>query len=170
MGIKKITGFTSAVLLAGLSCLYSCNHAKGLVKNTYAYYSEKMPGIVPTDANGNPQQVKPDTVIVVYIETTSKDISWDTAWKNNRAYKIVPQFFETGSYEAGFEKGSREKIFITAQPGHYLYQLYLQPLGFDQDPPKNVNGNGILLKGQYKGKSFLKKTGSIVEMESYPSV
>jgi len=170
MFIKKIVSTNSAVLLFSLICLYSCNHTKGLVKNTYAYYSERIPGTVPTDENGNPGQVKPDTVLVVYIETSAKDITWDTAWTNNRAYKIIPQFFETGSYEAGFEKLSKEKIFITTDPGHFLYQLYLQPLDNKLLPPKAVDGDGILLKGQYKGKTFLKKTGAVVELETYPSV
>lgn len=139
----------------------------------YAYYSEKVPGTVRTDENGNPRQVKPDTVIVVYIETATKDIHWDTAWKNSRAYKIVPHFFETGSFEAGLKKGGIEKILITAGPDHFLYQLYLQPLkdiGEHQLPPKSINSNQILLKGTYKEKAFFKVTGEAVEIESFPSV
>lgn len=151
-------------------CFFSCAQTKGLIKNTHAYYSEKTPGTVRTDENGNPLPVKIDTVIVVYVETTTKLIEWDTAWKDNRMYKIVPQLINPVPFEAGFEKGSNVKIFINTDTNHFLYQLYLQPLGTNLPPPKSIEVNHILLKAQYKGKAFLKLTGELIEVDTYPSV
>lgn len=157
-------------LLLSSICFYSCAQTKGLVKNIHAYYSEKTPGTVRTDENGNPLPVKIDTVIVVYVETTTKLIAWDTAWKDNRMYKIIPQLIDPVPFEAGFEKGGKEKIFINTDTNHFLYQLYLQPTGTNLLPPKSIEVNRILLKGQYKGKTLFKKTEKLIELESYPSV
>ncbi len=136
----------------------------------HAYYSEKTPGTIQADENGNPLPVKHDTVIVVYVETTTKLIAWDTAWKDNRMYKIIPQLINPVPFEAGFEKGSNVKIFISTDSNHFLYQLYLQPISTNLVPPKPIDANRILLKAQYKGKPFLKITGELVELDSYPSV
>ena len=130
-------------LLFSSMFFYSCAQTKGLVKNMHAYYSEKTPGTVRADENGNPLPVKIDTVIVVYVETT---------------------------FEVGFEKGGKEKIFITTDTNHFLYQLYLQPIGTNLPPPRSIEVNQILLKAQYKGKTFLKVTGRLIEVDSYPSV
>ena len=157
-------------LLFSSMFFYSCAQTKGLVKNMHAYYSEKMPGNIQADENGNPLTVKPDTVIVVYVETTTKLIEWDTAWKDNRMYKIIPQLINPVPFEAGFEKGSNVKIFINTDMNHFLNQLYLQPLGTNLPPPKSIEVNHILLKAQYKGKTFLKETEKLVEVDPYPSV
>ena len=149
---------------------YSCAQTKGLVKNMHAYYSEKTPGTVRADENVNPLPVKIDTVILVYVETTTKLIAWDTAWKDNRMYRIIPQLIDPVPFEVGFEKGGKEKIFITTDTNHFLYQLYLQPIGTNLPPPRSIEVNQILLKAQYKGKTFLKVTGRLIEVDSYPSV
>ncbi|MEQ1797497.1 MAG: hypothetical protein ABL872_06065 [Lacibacter sp.] len=157
-------------LLFSSVCLFSCAQTKGLVKNMHAYYSEKTPGNIKADENGNPLPVKIDTVIVVYVETTTKLIAWDTAWKDNRMYKIIPQLIKPVPFEVGFEKGSKEKIFINADTNHFLYQLYLQPTGINIAPPRSIEVNQILLKAHYKGKTFLKVTGKLIEVDTYPSV
>lgn len=157
-------------LLFSSACLFSCAQTKSLVKKTHAYYSEKTPGTVRTDANGNPLPVKIDTVIVVYVETTTKLIAWDTAWMDNRMYKIIPQLITPVPFEVGFEKGSNVKIFINTDTSHFLYQLYLQPIGTNLPPPKSIEVNHILLKAHYKGKVFLKVTGKLIEVDTYPAV
>ncbi len=136
----------------------------------HAYYSEKTPGTVRTDVNGNPLPVKIDTVIAVYVETTTKLITWDTAWTDNRMYKIIPQLIDPVPFEVGFEKNTREKIFINTDTGHFLYQLYLQPIDKILPSPKSIETNHILIKAQYNGKPFLKVTGKLIEVDTYPSV
>jgi hypothetical protein len=158
-----------AILLFGCLSLYSCTQPKAIIKQVHAYYTERIPGTVQADENGNAIRSKADTVIVVYVEATTKFISWNAAWKNNQAYKIVPHLFDTVSCEAGFKKGTAEKVFITADPQHFLFQLYLQPVELFQNPPKPVDVNQILLRAKYKGKTFLKKTGELTELETYPS-
>lgn len=159
-----------AVLLLFSVCLFSCIQTKNLVKKTYAYYTEKQPGTIPADDNGIPLPVKPDTVLVVYVEAKSDGIRWDTAWHNGKPYKIIPQFFETGYYDAGIEKLSREKVLITVDPPHFLYQLYLEPIRQTQGLSVPESNSDILLKGIYKGKVILHKASRLVELEAYPSV
>jgi hypothetical protein len=142
-----------------------------MIKQVHAFYSEKVPGIIQTDETGNPLPVKIDTVIVVYMETTSKEIVWDTAWDGTKHFKIIPQFIETGFYEAGYKKGTTEKVTIKVPPEHFLYQLYLQPINNIQLlKPGPVEINKLLLKGRYKNKTILQNTGKMVELDGNPSV
>jgi hypothetical protein len=142
-----------------------------MIKQVHAFYSEKVPGIIQTDETGNQLPVKIDTVIVVYMETTSKGIVWDSAWNDTKQFRIISQLIETNSYEAGFRKGTTEKVVITVDPAHFLYQLYLQPINNNQLLKQNpVEINGLFLKGTYKSKTFLQKTGKMVELDENPSV
>jgi hypothetical protein len=154
-------------------CLFlcSCAQQKKIIKQVYAFYNEKVPGIIQTDENGNPLPVKIDTVIVVYIETTSKVIFWDSAWNNTKQFKIISQIIETKSYEAGFKKGTTEKVVIAVDPEHFLYQLYLQPININlRLKPVTAEINELILKGTYKTKTILQKTGKLIELEENPSV
>lgn len=151
--------------------IYSCAQQKKMIKQVHAFYSEKVPGIIQTDENGSPLPVKIDTVIVVYIETTSKVIIWDSAWNDTKHFKIIPQLIETNSYEAGYKKGTTEKVMITVEPKHFLYQLYLQPINNNQPAkPDPFEINELKIKGRYKNKTILQKTGKLIELEGNPSV
>lgn len=154
-------------------CLFfsSCAQQKKIIKQVHAYYSEKVPGIIRADENGNPLPFKIDTVIVVYIETTSKAIVWDSAWDNKNQFKIISQLIETNSYEAGYKKGTTEKVVITVDPEHFLYQLYLQPVDIKQSlKQSSVEIKELILKGTFKSKTILQKTGKMQELEGNPSV
>jgi hypothetical protein len=170
--LKKSKLMHQAILLF-IFCIFlcSCAQQKKMIKKVHAFYIENVPGIIQADENGIPLPYKIDTVIVVYVETTSKEITWDSAWNHTKQFKIISQQIDSKNYEAGFIKGTTEKVFITAAPDHLLYQLQLQPINkkkiLNQD---QVEIEELLLRGKYKNKFFFQKAGKIRELEANPPV
>ncbi|MGB3005112.1 MAG: hypothetical protein WBC06_01280 [Chitinophagaceae bacterium] len=138
------------------------------MKEVHAFYVERMPGNIPSI----PSLIRIDTVTTIYLETTTKLITWDTAFKNNAAYLIRALLNEQSSYEAGRTKKTEEKIIITPGKGLFLWQLQLELIepGFVAPVIQEYTGNEIILKGKYKGKKLVQKVDKIIELAGTPSV
>lgn len=151
-------------------CQYSCAGKKAVVKNVYGFYTEQLPGIVMAGENGNELPAKVDTVFVIYLETSSKNISWDSAWSQNQLFSIAPKYLESGRLEAGILRSTGEKLIITTDPGHFLVQLNLNK---NKDglykAPEFIRPNELLFRGIYKKKIIIWRTMPIKELEAIPA-
>jgi len=158
------------LVLFFLIAINSCAQQKAIVIKSYSSYTERLPGNIPVGRNGEELFSGVDTVITVYLETTTKSLNWDSAWLNGKNYFIVVQNVSQQIIEVGVQKINRERIVMHPAKNHFLWQLYLQPLkGFKKAPVK-TSENEILLKGKYKTKFFYQKAGNAIELEGIPSV
>lgn len=174
----RIMKYSSTKILA--SCLIvfflpvhlmSCAQTKKPVHNTHAFFEQRFPGKLRVDTNGKPVPIIPDTTVIVYVETTAKQVQWEMAWQNGRTYSILKQQLVKAPFKAGKLYSEDRKITVFIEEGNYLWQLYLikEPQQ-STAPGEQVKENEILLKGKYKGRFFYQKTGKPVELEGIPSV
>lgn len=147
---------------------FACAQSKYAIKNIYAIYKVHLPGNIRVDENGNEIPSR-DTVNLIYIESPTEDIHWDTAWKNGKTYFILPTLIDTGSFDVGTNKMTNKNIIIHASAGNKLWQLQLILSEKKNLPPVTILQNEILLQGTYNGKRILQKIKNQVELNSIPS-
>lgn len=147
---------------------------KPVIKKIYAFYTEHLPGniaIDPRDPERKESTPKADTVITVYIETSSKFIQWDTAWMNKKSYAIVTQqVSQQNNIDAGFTNQGHKASIIKIAKNNFIWQLYLQPVQKNIAAPQKTGNDEILIRGKYKGKNLYKKAAAPVQLEAIPSV
>jgi hypothetical protein len=127
-----------------------------------------LPGNIRVDENGN-EITSRDTVNLIYIESPTEDIHWDTAWKNGKTYFILPTLIDTGSFDVGTNKMTNKNIIIHASAGNKLWQLQLILSEKKNLPSVTILQDEILLQGTYNGKRILQKIKNQVELNSIPS-
>jgi hypothetical protein len=167
-----ITKYFFCALLS-VNSLLSCAQSSAVVKKLYSFYTERLPGNIAVDKNGNEIFAAIDTSIQVYVEASVKNIIWDTAWLNNKSYLIIVQVVTKDSIDAGTKRNGGAHVIIKARRGNYIWQLYLQPFLINKTNErykKMTRENEILLKGKYKGMILLQKAGKPVPLEIIPSV
>jgi hypothetical protein len=156
------------VMVAMCTQFAGCAQTGKLVRKSHAFYVQRQPGTVRVDpSTGEEVARKTDTLITVYAETTKKDITWDTAWRNGRAYMVRAVLVGTKPAEAGTSKEGDHKIIITPAKGNFLWQLQLLPLPATRVLPAS---KGIRLRIIYKGVSRWHEAGEPVELAAVPSV
>lgn len=156
-----------AVMLPFLSCAQS----RPVIKKIYAFYIERQPGNIAVDPKtGEPFSSGIDTVTIVYIETTTKFISWDTAWQKGKCYLVNAVVIPDTAFEAGIRKWDNKKIIITKKAGNFLWQLRFQPVKTKQHFTKKMEESEIIIKGKYRGKIIIRKVASPVELAVPPAV
>ena len=148
--------------------LISCAQSKGVVKNIYATYREVLPGNIAVDPNGH-EMASRDTINFVYVETSSSDIKWKMAWKNNKAFSIEASLVNTNPFDAGIDNVNNKKIMIRVAPGNKLWQLQLMPLEENLPSPKALSHDIILLKYSNNGKIIWQKIADQRQINSIPS-
>ena len=154
-----------------VNLLPSCAQQKKLVHNTYAFFEQRFPGKLRVDEKGEPYPIVPDTTIFVYVETTAKPVEWELAWQNGNSYSILKQELVTAPFNAGKLYSEDRPIKLFVEDGNYLWKLHLiKKPNQVKRPAEQVKENEILLKGKYKGKSFYKNAGKLVELQGVPSV
>ena len=147
----------------------SCVQTKSLVKKSYAFYFENVREAFPKGGNdeisdtnintsamsGNKNSLRGspvvDTFIVVYLETTKRQIHWDTAWQNEQPYLITPLPIKQLPFHAGIIKNGSEVIISPAE-GILLWQLQFQRIGTNLNLKSGITAEEIIIKGNYKGK------------------
>lgn len=151
--------------------LNSCAGKKAVIKQMYAYSSMHTPGIAMKDENGNEMPAKIDTVVAIYVEAASTDIIWDSAWSSTQQFSISPYTFTEQSLEIGMLKTSLEKVVISkTDTANRIIRLTLEPAtAKNYLAPADLQSNGLLFRGTYKGKIIVWKTGPVKELESLPS-
>lgn len=104
-----------------------CAQQKTATEKAYAYFRISLPGNIPVDDQGNPEQ-RTDTVHQVYLETRSQapDIAYITL--NGLQYDAIAVSME--EVQVGKRAVDNEMIFLRARPGFALWQLDLSaPVG-----------------------------------------
>jgi hypothetical protein len=134
------------------------------VIHIYAYYEQHMPGNIRVDEKGEPIQKGSSFVDLIYVETSSDEIKWDTGWKNGKTFSINTILITQVPYEVGRKKSNREKIILTPAKGNQLWQLELQPAEQPKISPIKAKKGEIILKGKYRGKIILKKINTGIEL------
>lgn len=149
---------------------WACAQTKPVARKTYGYYSERLPGNIPVDSNGNPLPgFGPDTTYTLYVETATGDLNWDSAWIGERAFGIAAQRLEDRVIEAGIEKNRKQPVVIRAGGGMVLWRLDLIP----SDPVPGIPGispKQIVIKGRDGKKQFEIQVDSLLELAVPPSV
>jgi hypothetical protein len=147
----------------------SCAGKRAVIKKGSAYYMERMRGTAMADEKGNELPVKPDTVFVLYLETTRTPVSWDSAWTGGRVFSVASVLLSEKSVEAGLEKGSLTKpVLVTVDSSNYLYRLQLSNAGFS-NAPKKLAANELLIRGSYQGKTVYHRSAGFQQLDSYPA-
>lgn len=169
--------YITSLFLVGVNLFMSCSSAgqiKSIVKKTYSFATERQPGNIPVDVNGNEILVEMEPGIQVYVETTNKNITWDSAWFNGKTYLLVMQNVGQQNTDAGRIKMTGKNAVIKIAPGNYLWQLSLFPLETIQPAVKKsvlkLGINSVIISGKYKGIAFLQKAGVPAQLEAIPSM
>ncbi len=138
---------------------------KPLIRKSYAFYVEILPGNIHVDPDGKILPIRANTIVTIYVETTTPILVWDTAWQKGQAYLITASLIKQTPYKAGISKEGNQ-VFITPLQGNFLWQIQLSPISSNQ----HVTNQEIILKGRYKRKTVTWKTGRLVQLIPYPSV
>lgn len=147
----------------------SCAGKRAVIKKGSAFYMERMPGTAMADEKGNELPAKPDTVFVVYLETTRTPVIWDSAWAGGRVFSVASVLLNEKSVDAGLEKGSLTKpVTVTVDSSNYLYRLQLTKAGISMSPV-TLATTELLIRGSYKGKIVYHISAGLKQIESYPS-
>jgi hypothetical protein len=148
--------------------LISCAQSKSVLKNIYSTYTEVLPGNIAVDMNGKEISAR-DTINFVYVETSSDEIKWKMAWKNNKAFSILASLIKINPFDAGIDKANNEKILIHVANGNKLWRLRLVSLEKNIPSPKTLSHNIILIQYSNNGKIIWKKIDGQREIDSVPS-
>ena len=147
---------------------FACAQAKYSIKNIYAIYKVHLPGNIAVDENGKEISSR-DTLNFIYIESPTKGIHWDTAWRNGKTFVILPTLIDTDSFDAGTVAMTNENMIIHTAGNSRLWQLQLIPAERELPTPATVSHNEILLLGKYRGTRILQKIKKQVEVNAIPS-
>jgi hypothetical protein len=141
-------------MMTSVLLMSSCITAKRLVPVTHAFASEVQFGTVQQES-GDKGNVKRDTVLIIYAETTRDSIQWGNIFFQNMEYKVIAQRINGDRFEAGFLPGNGNAQMIEAVRGRMLYQLQLQPTGkiLSQDQ-QELNSNKAIIHFSYKNRNF----------------
>src|SRR5688500_18890881 len=72
--LKFYYALLTVFIFMGLQC---CSQTSRIVKQDFAYRSVRNAGTIAIDDNGNQISKATDTVFVVYLETNSKEVTWE---------------------------------------------------------------------------------------------
>ncbi len=161
--MKKI--FYFFLIIACLFTLPSCAQSKPPLAKVYGFYVIPIPGTIRVDESGRPVD-KRDTVFNVYIETKASDIHWHRAWKNGRSFAVTAFPVNAAKAVVGESRAGQRKIELSAQKGSALWQLELSDDTKHEKAPQRLLGSEVLLKGQWKNKTFYYKIKSLTELAS----
>lgn len=147
---------------------WGCAQSRYPIKNVYAVYKVHLPGNIAVDENGN-EIASRDTLNFIYIESPTKNIVWDAAWKNGTTYFIRPTLIDSNPFDAGINAITNENMVIHISDNNRLWQLQLIPSEKKLPVPSKIVHDEILLQGKYRGKTILQKINNQVKLHSIPS-
>jgi hypothetical protein len=156
MKLKNILAFTCMVLL-------SCSSARQVIESAEAFTISTQPGVIAVDEKGNELTPASNTVLVMYIQTKSPEMKWDTIWMNEKPYPVTSQSEIVKPFEAGFDNISGEKMIMQPQPGFHLFQLQAEPgIRKGEEWPASVR-----VRAWYKNKPVFKEIKTIKTLRPF---
>jgi hypothetical protein len=168
-GFQKNTAVQSLMIMM-LATTLACYAQQTVVKTAYAFDIVRIPGNIPVGDDGQPLSKVVDTSTIIYVETASRHIEWDTAWKDGRVFLLTGIIVEQTPIEAGVSKTGNEKMTLRPAPGNVIWRLQLIPLETVSQAGKRNRYRDILIRGRAKTKPFWHTITRRVELESIPSV
>jgi len=166
---------------------YSQSHAqsKNLIIKSYPFYFVTTRGDFPKGGNDDFEMVQPDsanahnntgqrslqqkdTSVIVYVETSTRNIIWDSALMDNRLFHLIALPQQEPSLIAGFLKSGKQ-VNIPRSKRNYIFLLQLSGSKNNSLQQKLNIFHTILLKAKYKGKPFIYKTGLPKEIIPLPA-
>ncbi len=142
--------------------MQSCSQTNKVVRKSIAYRSVRNAGTIAVDDNGNPISSGIDTAFVVYVETGSRKMVWESAEYNGNKYSIAPVIAAERPVIVGINKKTGEQLKFIPDAGNTVWKLELlsgQPIGIATQ--KGV----ILLKGKYGNSAFLYTIKKLTEVQ-----
>src|SRR6185312_12800498 len=124
---------------------FACAQTKYSIKNIHAFYKVHLPGNIAVTENGDEIPSR-DTINLVYIESSSKEMYWKNAWKNGKTFTILSTLIDSGSYDIGTKKTTNENMIIHSTAGSKLWQLQLITSDETIPPPEMTLQDEILLE------------------------
>ena len=160
---------TSILFLFIMSLTFSSCAQKWPVKNIYAYKTERMPGTIRVNENG--EQISPKSFISyqLYAESTAA-VLWQKAWIAGKSYAVTASEITQFPLQAGVDRNSGKAILIKHKPGVKLFEIALVSDADKVPAPSNASPGKIILKGIYKNKVILKTINNVVDLYVEPSV
>ncbi|QEC55349.1 hypothetical protein [Flavisolibacter ginsenosidimutans] len=128
------------------------------------YFMIPTPGTIAVDDSGNPLNASRDTVFTLYVETKSKTVKWERAWKNGRSFALIPSQINKEEI-VGTAKKDNGKIVIAPGNSNTLWRLELADDQKKEKLPQAAQ-QGILLKGRSGNKPFYIVIKSLTELAS----
>jgi len=122
------------------------------------------------DEKGNPVEIHPDTIIVVYLETIDSSIKWETAFRNGQSYSIQTLSIKEKLVDAGLDKSNNTAIILKPEVGNFFWQLQFIK---NEIPSKQTGASKpgqIILEGHKRGKKIIFAINKITEISMPPSV
>jgi hypothetical protein len=175
--LKKYKLYPLLVLLFLILHLFSFAQSQSVVIKTYAFYFVSIRNNYPMNggqevAHGNADTLLSlpaiaDTSVIVYVETKSKLIDWNTASQKGKVFRITAIPIKDFPFHAGFVQGGSQLV-LTPAKGNFLWQLQLSPTGTSKLWQGKIGMDEIILKGNYKGKKFTRKTTRLREIIPLP--
>lgn len=141
---------TFIILLLTVLSLSSCAQIKYGIVKAHAYSKPVIPGIISDE---DPHK-KPDTIYLVYLETTSKSaVKWSKAYIGNSTYNVLPRNVDA-PYNIGILSDKSDSTILRVRRLNKLVQLTLEKTDAGNNSGKGINNSRqILLKGRAKNKA-----------------
>jgi hypothetical protein len=158
------------IVLLCFNSFVSWTQANYGIRKICAFYTERLPGNIRVDPNGNSLYKGPDTLITIYIVTSGKSAVWESAWRNDRTYTISSSLVSQTPYTAGTNLGNGKEIILRPATGNKLWQLNLLESYKKVASPRKIKPGEVLLKGKYMNKTIFRKIGSLIQLTTFPSV
>ena len=160
----KIHHAFAILLLTGLP---ACSQTNRIVKQGFAYQSVRNAGTIAVDDNGNQISKATDTVFIVYLETKSKEVSWEHAEYKTTDYSIAATVADERPVVIGIDKDTGERLLFHPAPGNTVWKLEL----ISGKPGTNASANGsVVIKGKIGDTVFqysVKKLADVLQPDSY---
>ena len=148
------------ILLFFAVTMFSCAQGKHGIVSIRAYITERLPGNIPVDAQGEPLRHGPDSIYTVYVETKEM-ITWDSAWMNGSRYAIEASQLTIFPVDAGTDKSTGQKILLRPADGNQLWLLTLDNVAPGTVPGGEKEKEGLRLRGRKGKKSFTYEVDSL---------
>lgn len=136
--------------------LFSCAGSKNLIKDADAFVITLQQGMVQVDEKGNEVSKQPGSMILVFMQSPSNQLKFDSAWIDNKAYAVLQQQL-TQPFEIGTDVATGENIIITPNEGSFLYQVQITP---SQSQGEEQAGS-IRVRANYRNKTIYKNVAPI---------
>lgn len=142
------------LLVSSFLCsLSACGQVTYGIKKGYAFYKKSHPGTVMADDNGQVISPGVDTVHVLYLETTGRQMPVvDAATVNGNKFSAAVYPVTTLPVEVGRKKAGEELITLKQGKGNSLWKIELSPLENVSLRSKAIHN--IRIKGKFQGRPF----------------